>query len=289
MSSSVPEGLRPGGRFADWRPATPGYVVADVDGTLVGPGGAASPVVVDAAHDLVASGIAVGYATGRPVDGVRRLHEQLGLPGPHIVLNGAQVRLDGQPLATWRLTVPERLALLEYCAAEDLYAELYLDEGFVVTAYDERFKPHWDHIIGQPRGLVADLDVTTAPIVKATVVAIGDEQRDQVVAGLRGLGLVPGAATSPQTPGMTYVNVTRPGVHKGTAVTRAAEHLGVGLRSVVAVGDGTNDLDLFAVAGTAVAMGQADEEVVAAAHLVAPEVSEDGAAAALHAVACLRG
>jgi hypothetical protein len=35
MPDTLPEGLRPGGRFADWRRPTAGYVVADVDGTLI--------------------------------------------------------------------------------------------------------------------------------------------------------------------------------------------------------------------------------------------------------------
>ncbi len=41
---------------------------------------------------------------------------------------------------------------------------------------------------------------------------------------------------------------------------------------------------MLAIAGTAVAMGQADPEVLEAAHLVAPSVDDDGIATVLDAV-----
>jgi hydroxymethylpyrimidine pyrophosphatase-like HAD family hydrolase len=53
----------------------------------------------------------------------------------------------------------------------------------------------------------------------------------------------------------------------------------------VAVGDAANDLPLLAVAGTAIAMGQAAPEIIAASHLVAPGVDAYGAAVALDAAA----
>jgi hydroxymethylpyrimidine pyrophosphatase-like HAD family hydrolase len=103
------------------------------------------------------------------------------------------------------------------------------------------------------------------------------------VAAIAEVGLLAGAAGSPRTPELTYVNATHPDADKGRALVRAAEHLGVDLADVVAVGDAANDLSMLAVAGTAIAMGQAEAEVLDAAHLVVPDVDAHGVAVALDA------
>ena len=55
-------------------------------------------------------------------------------------------------------------------------------------------------------------------------------------------------------------------------------------RELLVVGDSGNDVSMFAVAGTAVAMGQASAEIKAAAHLVTEPFDDDGCALALHAL-----
>ncbi len=277
--------LEAGGRRADWAPSDrPGLVLLDVDGTLMGPDKVVTPGVVAAVRDLVDAGVPVGFATGRNVDGVRGAQDQLQIAGPHIVLNGAQVRMDGKALRTWPLTTSQRDAVLDLCADRGLYAELYGDEGFVVTAMDEDYRPHWDEVIGQPLGSVADHPEVVERTIKATIVVRTPDERDTVIADVQALGMNAGAATSPVTPDFTYINITHPDADKGAAVRAAAELLGIEVDAVVAVGDGDNDLPMLTVAGTAVAMGDAPSSVRAVAHHVVPDVEQDGAAVALRAV-----
>lgn len=73
-------------------------------------------------------------------------------------------------------------------------------------------------------------------------------------------------------------------VHKGAAVARLVEHLGVRAQDWVAFGDARSDLELFAAVGTGVAMGNAPDEVRAAADLVADHVEADGLANAFVAL-----
>lgn len=64
--------------------------------------------------------------------------------------------------------------------------------------------------------------------------------------------------------------------NKGAALTALAERLGIPMGKVAAFGDGTNDLSMIRAAGMGVAMGNAAEEVKAAADRVTAGNGEDG-------------
>jgi Cof subfamily protein (haloacid dehalogenase superfamily) len=78
-----------------------------------------------------------------------------------------------------------------------------------------------------------------------------------------------------------FLEITAAGVDKAAGLRSLAAELGVPLESTAAVGDGLNDLGLFAAVGTAVAMGQAQAEVQAAADWITSSNTEDGVARAL--------
>jgi Cof subfamily protein (haloacid dehalogenase superfamily) len=278
---ALPTDLRPGGRAADWRPSRPRYVVLDVDGTLLGLTGVATPAVEAAVAACRADGLPVGLATGRMPSACRALAGQLGLSGPHVVHNGAEVRADGASVRRWPLDRAQVDALLAVCAAHDLYAEVYVGDGYWVTDRRDRARPHWDLLSEGPSGLIADCDLDA--VLKATLLLFDDDDLDGVLDDLAAADLACGPAHAPAIPQVTFVNVTAPGADKGAALAAAAAHVGCGLDEVVAVGDGLNDLSMLAVAGTAIAMGQASSEVIAAAHLVVPEVDADGVDHALRA------
>ena len=275
------------GRRGDWLPpAGVRYVVCDVDGTLVGPELLARPSVVDAVGRAQDAGVRVGYATGRMRDAMAVLHDQLGAQGPHLLHNGAEVRADGHTIASWPLpdgAVRELLALA--ARRDDAYLEIYTESGYLASSLDERAAPHWELVGAPPRGVITraeELDGTV--VLKATFTAFEPAATAELVAASEALGLSAGSATSPRTPDLAYVNVTHPQADKGRALVYAAGHLDVPLSQVVAVGDAANDLSMFAVAGTTIAMGQADAHVRDAAHLVVPPVDDDGVVAALDAI-----
>jgi hypothetical protein len=58
--------------------------------------------------------------------------------------------------------------------------------------------------------------------------------------------------------------------------------LGVSLSEIVAIGDGVNDIPLLSLAGLAVAMDNAPDEVKAVAHYVTLDVDHSGLAAAIN-------
>lgn len=281
---TLPAGLGRGGRFSDWRPTGHDYVVIDLDGTLVGASGELTPAVCDAVERARGADVIVGIATGRMRQAAEPAIERLALPGPHILHNGAEVRDGDGTVAAWRLESAHVATVLRLCRELDVYAEVYVDRGYLVTARDERARPHWELLGREPLGVVTSADDLPERPFKATYALFDGRDTSRLVEALDRGGLKAGPAHSPVTPGIHYVNATRADADKGRALLRAVEHLGVDLARTAAVGDAPNDLPMLELAGTAVAMRDAAAEVRAAAHLVAPPVVEDGVATALEAL-----
>ena len=282
-SHALPEGVRPGGRFAEWAAAPPRYLVADVDGTLLAETHSPAARVLEAAAACAPAGLRLGVATGRMPAAVKELIGALGADGPHVVHNGAEVWADGQILAAWPLPPEAREVMRRLCAEHRLYAEFYVGDGYWVTDRREVAHRHWELLRQLPDGDAAELDLANTQVLKATVILFQGDDPAPVLATLAEAGLSCGAAHAPALPEATFLNVTHPDADKGAALRVAARRIGVPMSAVAAVGDGLNDLSMLRVAGTAIAMGQAPPEVIAAAHLVVPELAEDGVAVALRA------
>jgi len=88
-------------------------------------------------------------------------------------------------------------------------------------------------------------------------------------------------ARTPAYPGVDFINVVAPGVSKGKALEALVSHVGIPLTKVIAIGDGTNDIPLLALAGIGIAMGNAPAEVKAAADYITLDVDRGGIAEAI--------
>jgi hydroxymethylpyrimidine pyrophosphatase-like HAD family hydrolase len=73
-----------------------------------------------------------------------------------------------------------------------------------------------------------------------------------------------------------WLDLAPDGVSKAVGLEQVRELLDVDPAATMAVGDGRNDLEMFAWAAHSVAMGQSVPEVLAAADEVVPSVDEDG-------------
>jgi Cof subfamily protein (haloacid dehalogenase superfamily) len=281
---SLVDCLRPGGRFDEWQGRPVRGVFLDVDGTVLGEHPQPTSPVVAACLAGRASGLRLGFATGRAPAGLDGLRTVTGAPGPHVAFNGAAVLRDGGLPQIWPLPVESATDIARWCLARGVYAEFVVNSGFVVTEYREAARPSWDTISGDPDGLVTDVDLTEVASPKVTVNAFEPELLPELLALCDTLGVHADRSTAPIFPGVTILNITAAGIDKGFAVAWAARDAGLSPEELMVVGDGDNDLSMFRVAGTAVAMGQAPEHVKAEAHLVTGSFAEDGAATALTSI-----
>jgi hydroxymethylpyrimidine pyrophosphatase-like HAD family hydrolase len=118
-----------------------------------------------------------------------------------------------------------------------------------------------DDIVGEPvsRVIIRDPEATADDFVDLAAKL-----------GLHSIGYVVGWTA--------WLDLTPKGVHKASGLQRVADELGLESADVLAIGDGRNDIEMLEWAGRGVAMGQAIEEVRAAADDVTGTVHEDGVA-----------
>lgn len=73
-----------------------------------------------------------------------------------------------------------------------------------------------------------------------------------------------------------FLEITKNGTDKGTALEMLCNHLKIKLDKVIAFGDGENDLQFLNKAGTAVAMGNASDSVKAQANIITDTNNNQG-------------
>ena len=89
-----------------------------------------------------------------------------------------------------------------------------------------------------------------------------------------------GAATVARSQ-LYYLDVTHPLANKGAALAEMAKLMRVPLDEIATIGDGSNDVAMFARSGVSIAMGNASPEVQADADFVTGSNDDDGFAAAI--------
>lgn len=246
----------------------------DVDGTLVGASGQVRPAVWAATERARAQGLHLSLCSGRPAFGVARAYaERLDPEGWHVFQNGASVLHlpTGRSLSA---KLPEDLVSELVGRARSLgrLLELYSDDEYAVEQDSERARRHAE-LLGVPFA-VRPFESLRGPVVRAQWLV--PEAEGEALLGEPAPGLERTSSTSPIMPGTLFVNLTRAGIDKGSAVRAIAEALGIPLSRVMAVGDGGNDLGMLRAVGHPVAMGNAEPALLAAARLVVRSVEEDG-------------
>ncbi|MFC2071923.1 HAD hydrolase family protein, partial [Chloroflexota bacterium] len=121
-------------------------------------------------------------------------------------------------------------------------------------------------------------------IIKGTLVVLSPEERAKAESFYLHFksSLSFSWTKTPAYPEVDFINVVALDVSKGKAMEALAPYLGIGLTEIMAIGDGTNDVSLLSIAGLAVAMDNAPEELKAVADYVTLDADHNGIAAALN-------
>ena len=231
-------------------------VVTDLDGTLWSGREDVHPTTVAAWRALEARGITVMVATGRRVRSAREPLARLGLAPAAVVLNGALVldlatderfhrhQYDAATAAT--VLAAFRAAGVEPC--------VYVDDPDFDVYVGEQPATHPTHLASlRTADAPSDLDdvVATVPILMFGLMGHDDpELLGEIVASLAGtaeLHLGPDGLF-----GGHSFTVTPLGLSKWVGVELFCAHRGLDASRVLAIGDGTNDIELLGAAAVAV-------------------------------------
>jgi Cof subfamily protein (haloacid dehalogenase superfamily) len=254
-------------------------VCIDVDGTLVGSSGAPLDSVWAGADRVRAAGVRLALCTGRPGFGdARGYAARLDPDGWHVFQNGASiVRLESGESVSEPLGAERVAWLVARAAVTGRVLELYTDAEYAVESDAPVAREHAE-LLGV-RFSRRPFDALDGAVVRGQWIVRADDAPAVLAEPHPGIEI--SGSTSPLMPGTMFLNMTPAGVSKASAVRRVAGAYGVPLAEVMFVGDGDNDLGAMAVVGTAVAMGNAEPAVRAAAHLTVGHVDEGGLLEAL--------
>lgn len=249
-------------------------ICIDVDGTLVGSSGKVHDAVWADAARMRAAGVRLALCTGRPGFGdARGYAARLDPAGWHVFQNGASiVKLDSAESVSEPMGAERVAWLVARAGATGRVLELYTDAAYAVESDAPIAREHAD-LLGVPFPRRPFSDLEGAVVRGQWIVAAADAP---AVLAEPHPGIEISGSTSPLMPGTMFLNMTPAGVSKASAVRRIARAYGVPLAEVMFVGDGDNDLGAMGVVGTAVAMGNAEPAVRAAAHRTVGHVDQGG-------------
>jgi hydroxymethylpyrimidine pyrophosphatase-like HAD family hydrolase len=270
-------------------PASIKLLVIDIDGTLLNPEGKITPRTRAAVQAAQEAGIVVTLATARRYCNSAEIASELGLVGPIILYDGALIvrHPDATVLYSRSLQADIAQEAVELLVRhgvqpvvhpdggleEEIWTgpaeldNLWIDAYFAASPERMRRMPYARLCTGHPDPL--------------RVVAFAAEEAIQ--------GLIPGVSAL----NCSWTNIKRGSYHtaelvvmdrgcsKASGASALAQSLDISLQEVMALGDNNNDVAMLSVVGWGVAMGQAPDNVKAAARAVTANNWEDGAAQAI--------
>ena len=263
-------------------PARIELLISDVDGTLVTNDKRLTPRAQVAVLALDRTGIAFAIVSSRPPFGLRMLVEPLRLRTPMAAFNGGLIvspdRLEpnqGHPLPA---AVARRA--IEFLAASGVAIWLDTETEWLVL---DRSGAYVDHEIRTIQTMPTVVDRLDRPSVidhAYKIVGVGTDF-ELLARCERELAAELGTSATVARSQLYYLDVTHPLANKGHAVERLSQLLDIPASAIAAIGDGRNDIAMFAASGLAVAMGNADRQVQEAADFVSASNEEDGFAVAV--------
>jgi len=254
-------------------------VISDVDGTLVTPDKQVTEASCRAARRLHETGVGLTVVSSRPPAGLRMLVEPLSLRLPMgAFTGGAIVRPDLGVIE--QHFVPEQAARRSADVLSAFGADiwLYTAAGWLARDPEGYYIPKEIRTIQAEPVIVRDFGPHLAHAFKIVGSSQDFARLAECETAMREtLGDEAFVARSQSY----YLDITPPGLDKGTFLESLSKRLAVPPQAIAVLGDMGNDLAMFRKAGMAIAMGNASPEVKACATYVTAANTDDGFAKAI--------
>ena len=254
-------------------------LLADVDGTLVTPDKVLTDPTIAAVAKLKEAGILFAVTSGRPPRGMSMLVELLKLSTPIAAFNGGLFAHPDMSVIEQR-TIPDDVtpAAIELLAAHGMSVWVYRGADWFVL------DPQGPHVARETWTVKFDptsIDSFT-PVSEgvAKIVGVSDDH-DAVEKAAAATRERFGDHVSASRSQPYYADVTHPQANKGGVVGYLSEAYQISPEEIATIGDGPNDVLMFARSGLSIAMGNASHEVQRAAHRITTSNQDEGFANAV--------
>jgi Cof subfamily protein (haloacid dehalogenase superfamily) len=239
----------------------------DVDGTLTDPSGDIDPKTIGLLRDLAHHGVLVVIATARGPKGVKTIATAIGGDMRAVTYQGALI--GGFHKARWSTHAETMLDLevahhiCDLASASGLASSWHAGESWFATALTGEIVRESTIVKDSPVVVADHRHLSAAPHKLMFISPPSEIVRLEEFCG----ALPPSVDYSYSHP--NYLEVSPPGVNKGTAMTDLISRVRGRSLDAVAFGDGLNDVAMFENVGYSVAMAHAPRAVQLAASDVA--------------------
>ncbi len=254
-------------------------IAVDMDGTLLNSQGIITKKTVFSIRRAVEKGVLFTVSTGRPIQGVERYNEILGLDAPFITYNGAMI-VKGK----------SRQVIYQQClCAEDARSILYWAKRFTptvmvwsnnklyVSEFNERTEKYKSLSGVEPILLENEEAVIQNGITKI----LWYDEAENIARYQPILHDNLGQGINFHTSQPYFLEFVDKNVSKAQALERLGQYYNISSEEMIAIGDGLNDLPMIEYAGLGVAMENAHALVRKRADFVTKSCDEDGVAYAI--------
>lgn len=255
-------------------------IAVDVDGTLVNSNGQITARTREALIAATKAGHEVMIVSGRATSGLRHQAKTLAFDKYGGVLssfNGGELFdfKEKKVLASHKMDYDLAKEILEF--SKDLDLELMIFDGDKILTdrpdgyYVKRESEIIDMDIKPIKNLKNGLDFAPNKFLFA-------QDPDKIDKPAQKLMKKFGDVTEQVKSSRFYYEVMPKGLSKGSSIIEACKIFGIDIKDTIVFGDEMNDISMFEVAGTGVAMGNAVESIKNIADYVTKSNNEDGIA-----------
>lgn len=255
--------------------------LSDLDGTLLFDKHDIHDNDIDAIKRLHQTGIRFGIATGRDYGFCKKLMERYQLPVEIMILNnGGSLIVNEERVMEKIFTTQEVETIMRFIQpyVGDLHPFICDEKSHFYMMKNAYTKDGWKKIRDELGylGVIHDIDLLQAlqqmdtPIIKLTICIKEAYLTKKYLTLLQErFADFEVLMTAPD-----YIEFTKKGVHKGSALLKLEEFLSISRDDVYFIGDGENDLSLMELSGFSFAMKDAPENVKNTANVIVTSVAE---------------
>lgn len=264
------------------QPQTEGMIMIkalffDIDGTLISFDTHKVPQsTIEGIKKAKENGVKVFISTGRPQPIICNLDQILPYIDGYVTTNGAYCFIGDTVVNCEEINKAEVLHIVEHSRRLGVACVVVGKKNIAVVNENEQFDGIFRNMLK-----ITTLDVLTPleEVLQEGVIQLTpfftEEQEKEILAPLSGCTC---GRWHPD-----FVDVTAKGIDKGLGLEMMAKHLGLKIEETMAFGDGGNDIPIIERAGVGVAMGNAGDNVKAAANYTTTHIDDNGVWNALKA------